>query len=215
MARANHEFLVENSTKYVSFYESKLGQVERSEEGGITNIRLFDTNDRFKYLFETIEKIWPILKPEFNKKVKLSRIEISPSPIPNKMEFRFDLSPSALSVNYSPERINEIHKVVEEALDFYELFLINDLFSIQIRNQTNFSWSPYSDGDIHIVKDLTNLVKSCFFRGISSQELQDPIYWVREILLEIKNSKKYVPADLIQKTREKYIELDFIMSSLD
>lgn len=215
MTRANHEFLVENSAKYVSFYESNLGQVERSEEGGITNIRLFDPNDRLKCLLETIETIWPILKPEFNKKVKLTRIEISPSPIPNKMEFRFDLSPNALSVNYSPERINEIHKVVDEALDFYELFLINDLFSIQIRNQKNFSWSPYSDGDIHIVKDLTNLVKSCFLKNISSQELQDPIYWVREILLEIKNSKKYVPVDLIQKTREKYIELDFIMSSLD
>jgi hypothetical protein len=213
--RANHEFLIENSPKYLSFYESKLGQVERSEEGGITNIRLFDPNDSFKCLLETIETIWPILKPEFNKKVKLSRIEISPSPTPNKMEFRFDLSPNALSVKFSPERIHEIHKVVDEALDFYEIFLANDLFSIQIRNQTNFSWSPYSDGDIHIIKDLTNLVKSCFLKNISDQELRDPIYWVREILLEIKNSKKYVPSDLIQKTREKYIELDFIMSSLD
>lgn len=215
MIRANHEFLIENSTKYLSFYESNLGQVERSEEGGLTHIRLFDPNDTFKCLFETIETIWPILKPEFNKKVKLSRLEISPSPIANKMEFRFDLSPNALSVNFSQEMIKEIDKVVDEALTFYELFLIKDLFTIQIRNQTNFEWSPYSDGDIHIIKDLTNLVKSCFLKQIPNSELQDPLYWIREILLGIKNSKKYVPTGLIHKTREKYIELDFIMSSLD
>lgn len=215
MTRANHEFLIEKSSKYLSFYQAGLGQVEKSEPDGTTYIRLFDPNESLKSLFETIEAIWPVLKPEFNKKVKINRMEILPVSIPNKLEFNFDLSPNSISVKFSPERAPEIEEVVTQALEFYESFLINDMFTIQIRSQANFNWSPYSDGDIHVVKDLTNLVKSHFISRTSIEESGDPIYWVREILINIKNSKKYVPPHLIHKTLKKYIELDFIMSSLD
>jgi hypothetical protein len=215
MARANHEFLIEKSSKYLSFYQTGLGQVEKSEPDGRTFIRLFDPNESLKSLFETIEAIWPVLKPEFNKKVKISRIEILPVSTPNKLEFNFDHSPNSITVKFSPEGAPEIQEVVDQALEFYESFLVRDMFMIQIRSQTNFNWTPYSDGDIHIIKDLTNLVKSHFLNRTSTGETEDPIYWVREILINIKNSKKYVPQHLIHKTLEKYIELDFIMSSLD
>jgi hypothetical protein len=214
MIRANHEFLVANSPGYLFFFESKLCQVERSEPGGTTHIRLFDPNDAFKCFFQTIETIWPILKPEFNRKIKVSKMCITPSANSNKTEFNFNLQDNSLSVNFLPERTSEIHKVVNEALVFYEFFLIDDLFSIGIRNQKNFTWSPYLDGDVHIISDLTNLMKSYFLNKTSNSELNDHLYWIREMLIKIKNSKKYIPPHLIDKTCEKYLELDFIMTSL-
>lgn len=217
MARANHEFLIENSLRYPSFYRLGLGQVERSEEDGPTIIRLFDPNELLRTLFTTIETIWPILGPEFNKKVKIDRIEIIPQQISNRIEFNFNKSPNALTIYFSIEHIENIQTIVDEVLAFYTDFLINDLFWIRIRNTKDVKWNPYSDGDVHIVGDLTRMIKTSLIKGCDNSDFlaegTDQIFWVREILVGINNSVKYIPEDLVQMARKKYIELDFIMSS--
>jgi hypothetical protein len=213
----SHKYLLERSKKYESVNRIGLCEFYGVGASGQIILKLRNPNLVFSTPFSTISKIWPILSPGFHVKKQFFWIEIIHSS-ENTSQLEIDIYgyPETIKSRYREKTEFEFISALDTTLDYYLDLLINHIFSIKISTSGEYGWSPYKNGDIDIVSNLVNLIKSQFIRGISgediSEKLSDEIYWVREILVNVKNSKNHIPEDLIKRAKEKYIELEFITS---
>jgi hypothetical protein len=214
----NHDSLIGSSVKYKRLNEMGMAFINVYPEDKIV-INLKNPNECFSVAFGIISSIWPILDPKFKSDIKISSIEFLRKEI--KEDFQIDVFSHSgkMLVNYSLES-NSIKNVIESALDFYIDLMLNKLLTIQIKKIESFSrvWNPYNGEDVHIVLELTEVLKSNilnFFTGSNLlEDISSETYWTREILVRVKNSKKYISETLIEKAKNKYIELEVITSIL-
>ena len=213
----NHEYLLERSKKYKSINKIGLCEFYGVGASGQVILRLTNPNIVFSKPFSVISEVWPILSPGFHVRKQFVWIEIINSE-ENASSLEIDIygDPETIKSRYLEK--HAFISALDTTLDYYLDLLVNHIFSIKINSEGEYNWSPYKNGGTNIVSDLTDLVKSQFLRGISgediSEKLSDELYWIREILVNVKNSKTHISEDLIKKAKEKYIELEFITSIL-
>jgi hypothetical protein len=214
----DQKLILEKSDRYRVLKDIGLISLRECKEFK-TRIVLNNPDEWFKVPFDLIESIWPILDPTFNVARSFLFIDLEPKDIDNFFQIDMFGEPGVLRVEYQrTEGLNEV--TLNSCLDFYIDLLVNDFFAIKVKKISDFPgyWNPYEFSDINIPSELTKLIKSQFLNFCSGEpfgdKISDPLFWVKEIVLNVKNSKNYIPKNVFDAARNKYIEIDVITSIL-
>jgi len=210
--------ILEKSTRYQVLNEIGLISLKECKESK-TRIVLNNPDEWFKVPFDAIRSIWPVLDPTFDVVRSFLFIDLEPKDIENFFQIDMFGEPGVLRVEYQmAEGLNET--ILNSCLDFYIDLLVNDFFAIKVKKISDFPghWNPYEFSDINIPAELAKLIKSHFLNFCSGEpsedKISDHLFWVKEIVLNVKNSKNYIPKNVFDSARNKYIEIDVITSIL-